>query len=66
MSVIQVQPGSVLSRFSGRPFGINVNYCRDHDSNRPGARRQADQPAGNEETEPGGKSHGRGAELGEA
>ena len=33
-----IDPGTVLSRLQGRPFGINVNYLRDHDANRPGAR----------------------------
>lgn len=38
MRTIHVEPDSVLSRLEGRPFGINVNYCRDHDSNRLHAR----------------------------
>jgi len=38
MSAIRVQTDQVLSQFSGRPFGININYLRDHDSNRPQAR----------------------------
>lgn len=36
---IRVDPGRVLARLCGRPFGINLNYLRDHDANRPQARR---------------------------
>ena len=35
---IRIDPGTVLAHLSGRPFGINVNYLRDHDANRPQAR----------------------------
>ena len=38
VSTIIVAPGQVLSDVSRRPMGINVNYLRDDDSNRPDAR----------------------------
>lgn len=38
MQLIQLHPDRVLRRLQGRPFGINVNYLRDHDLNRPEGR----------------------------
>ncbi len=33
--IIEVHPGKVLRTYSRSPIGINLNYIRDHDDNRP-------------------------------
>ena len=38
MNTIRIDPGRVLASREGRPFGININYLRDLDLNRPVAR----------------------------
>ena len=38
IDTVVVDPKLVLSDVSHRPFGININYLRDHDDNRPGVR----------------------------